>query len=70
MIFDLTRHKGLISLGLRMIEDSEFLKLVFSGDKDIFRFMFLLTRQPFYFVPELVRLTFIDKTEEADERPR
>ena len=51
---NLRRHRGLLNLGRKLFEDDAFVKQIVYGDKDIFRFMFLLTRVPFYFVPELV----------------
>jgi hypothetical protein len=34
-----------------MTDDKKKIQKVFNGDKDIFRFIFLITGQPFYFVP-------------------
>ena len=51
---NLRRHRGLLNLGRKLYEDDEFMRQIVYGDKDIFRFMFLLTRMPFFFVPELI----------------
>lgn len=53
LALDLWRHGGLLELGRRFIEDRRFLKRVVNGDKDIFRFVHLLTGEPFSFVPHL-----------------
>jgi hypothetical protein len=50
---NLRRHRGLLNLGRKLFEDDEFVKQIVYGDKDIFRFMFLLARMPYFFVPEL-----------------
>ena len=48
--FDLTRHRGLLDLGRKFIEDKKFLKIPINGDKDIFRFIFLISGQEFSYV--------------------
>ncbi len=47
---NLTRHATLLEMGRRMIEDELFYKKIFNGDKDIFRFIFLIMGEPFHFV--------------------
>jgi hypothetical protein len=51
---NLRRHRGLIDFGRKLFEDDEFFRRIVYGDKDIFRFMFLITQVPFYFVPERI----------------
>jgi hypothetical protein len=50
MVLDLRRHRALVNMGRRMYEDRAFFHRVFNGDKDIFRFVFLLTHTPFHYV--------------------
>jgi hypothetical protein len=58
MAFDLMRHKGLLDFGRKLIEDRKFFKKIINGDKDIFRFVHLITGQPFYFVPHFPGYSF------------
>jgi Mannosyltransferase putative len=58
MAFDLVRHKGLLDFGRKLIEDRKFFKKIVNGDKDIFRFVHLITGQPFYFVPHFPGYSF------------
>ena len=51
IVVDLSRHAGLINMGLQWIEDHEFLIRVVYGDKDIFRFVFLIMGKSFHVVP-------------------
>lgn len=48
---DLSRHAGLINFGRQWMEDNEFLVRVVYGDKDVFRFVFLIMGKSFHFVP-------------------
>lgn len=50
LVLNLQLHKPLLSLGLHLIQDSAFFGRVFYGDKDIFRFIFLITGVPFHFM--------------------
>jgi hypothetical protein len=48
---DLGRHAGLIRLGLSLILDRRFFRRLFNGgDKDIFRFVFLISGARFHYV--------------------
>eukprot|EP01032_Pedospumella_encystans_P009910 gene9910-11626_t len=53
IVLDLTRHRGLLRLALHMIQDQAFFRRIFNGDKDIFRFVFLITSVPFHFNEQL-----------------
>jgi len=53
LAIDLSRHGGLLNLGLKLISDDAFFKRVVNGDKDIFRLSHLLTQTPFYYVPHI-----------------
>jgi hypothetical protein len=59
MAFDLKRHRALIKLGLQIFEDKKFFQLIFYGDKDIFRFIFLIAGIPFHFVTERLGLSVL-----------
>ena len=58
MAFDLTRHRGLLDFGRKFIEDTQFLKKTVNGDKDIFRFMHLISGEPFHFIPHFPGYSF------------
>jgi len=49
IVLNLTRHRGLLRLALHMIQDKSFFQRLFNGDKDIFRFVFLITGVPFHY---------------------
>eukprot|EP01032_Pedospumella_encystans_P009120 gene9120-10767_t len=53
IVLNLTRHRGLLRLALHMIQDQAFFRRIFNGDKDIFRFVFLITGVPFHFNDQL-----------------
>lgn len=53
IVLNLTRHRGLLRLALHMIQDRAFFRRIFNGDKDIFRFVFLITGVPFHFNEQL-----------------
>ena len=53
IVLNLTRHRGLLRLALHMIQDQAFFRRIFNGDKDIFRFVFLITGVPFHFNEQL-----------------
>ena len=58
---NLRRHRGIVNLGRKLFEDERFVKQIVYGDKDIFRFMFLLSGEPFFFVPERVGFAVVDR---------
>lgn len=49
VVLNVHRHRALLLLALRLMQDS-FFSRVFYGDKDIFRYMFLLTGVPFHYL--------------------
>ena len=57
---DLARHRGLLRLALHMIQDQAFFRRIFNGDKDIFRFVFLITGVPYHFNEQLPGVSFTE----------
>lgn len=55
---DTSRHGGLLELGRLFMEDKAFLRGLVDGDKDVFRLVFLIAGEPFYFVPHLPALSY------------
>lgn len=53
---NLRRHGALIEFATVLMEH-DFFRTVFYGDKDLFRFVFLLMEEPFYFVPQYPALS-------------
>lgn len=46
----MSRHRGLLLLGKRLIEDRQFFHNIFYGDKDIFRMVPLMLNKAFHYV--------------------
>jgi len=60
IVYDLTRHGGLLELARRFIEDRLFLKRVVNGDKDIFRFVHMMMGEPFTYARHLPGYSVVD----------
>lgn len=50
IVLNLRKHGALIEFA-KVLMEHDFFRTVFYGDKDLFRYVFLLMEEPFYFVP-------------------